>query len=103
MNEAIDIASRTHARRPSRVAWLVLLALATLQLAIAQHASAHALDDLGENCALCLKLDDSGKAASAAALVVPIVVGATAAGHRRSQRAAGRSELVPDSRAPPSP
>jgi hypothetical protein len=61
MPEPRDNPTLEHAGRPTRVAWLVLLALATLQLAVAQHASAHALDDLAEPCALCVHLDDLGK------------------------------------------
>ena len=62
------------AARPARLAWLVLLALATLQLTIAQHASAHTLDNLTDRCALCVQLDDCGQALSSApAVVVPAV------------------------------
>ena len=58
--------------RRVRVGWLVLLALATLQLAVAQHSSAHEVEDLAESCEVCLKLDDNlpvtGHAPSAVAV-----------------------------------
>ena len=45
--------------RRSRVGWLILLALATLQFAIAQHSSAHEIEDLTEPCQFCIQLDDN--------------------------------------------
>ncbi len=50
-------------KRPVRLPWLILLALATLQFAIAQHSSAHEIEELAETCQLCLKLDDQLPAA----------------------------------------
>ena len=45
--------------RRVRVGWLALLALATLQFAVAQHSTAHEIEDLAESCEVCIKLDDN--------------------------------------------
>ena len=52
-------------RRPGWFAALALVAIATLQLAMAQHESAHLLGDLTESCEICLKLDTPAAAESA--------------------------------------
>lgn len=46
--------------RKSRAAlWAALVSLALLQAAAAGHASEHVLEDVGESCEFCLKLDTS--------------------------------------------
>jgi hypothetical protein len=90
------------AGRPKRVAWFVLLALATLQLAVAQHASAHAIEDVAETCAVCVQLDDNFNAPIAVAPTAVAPLDAALVGIPAGRIATGRSELAADSRGPPS-
>ena len=62
----------TRIRRPRLFAALALVAIAALQLATAQHESAHLLGDLTESCEICLKLDTPAAAESAFASASPL-------------------------------
>ena len=102
MNVAIDNAPRAVTGRPNRVAWFVLLALATLQFAVAQHASAHALDDVAETCAYCVHLDDGAKALGSATPATPATIATTTGILPQGRIVAGRSVLAAEIRGPPS-
>ena len=101
MFETTDNQHHGMSRRPGRVAWLVLLALATLQFAVAQHASAHALDELTETCTLCVHLDDTAKAVDTVLPVAVAPAGETASFVSEGRIVTGRTELLADSRGPP--
>ena len=47
--------------------WLALSALVVLQVAVFQHESAHAADDIPESCEICVQLNGSAPIANSAA------------------------------------
>ena len=87
--------------RRSRVGWLILLALATLQFAIAQHSSAHEIEDLTEPCQFCIQLDDSLPAIDDAAPAASTPTAAVAPVLPGSKPPARRYPRAGASRAPP--